>query len=522
MSTPRMTDAQLNAALRALAPAEAPAGLRAGIVARASDTRQRRPVSAPLAAFVDVDASVRRRALLMAAALLLIIAAAGTAVVGSLLYERKQDPFKDLSLAPPKDLPTFVRSAYDAMPGLAPMTIGLVHDDGSRERINVDGSGAVRIEDFASADATTPETYEILKGTDVAKTMIVDGQARFYEQADYISEDPRVFVFAALGAGRGAPTPGCEVAVSPGETYGYTPGSGWVYVGTERVIGRPAHHVRCGGVDMWIDVATRLALRSSGPRIDDNGFPIDGQLETVEVTSIDPGQPPAALFDMAQPAGIAAISGDEYDCASNPYCGASTAPTVTPPPASGGPPVDVDTVIRRAVDVTALPAFEVVVSDSNGNYPDATTTVYADGAGRFRVERLDQVGTAYEATTITLTGPDGAVGSQIEIDGSTTWHQLPERAETTGYPLELPSECNAGWELVGTDIVNGSPADHVRCADEGVDPDYWLDRELRLVVRIQGPDDPQYGTRVQEVTAFRIAEQPAQLFELPARVVVQP
>ena len=78
------------------------------------------------------------------------------------------------------------------------MTITFVDADGTKGRIYVDGSGAIRTEHFASADATTPETYQCLKGTDVAETLMVDGVPRFHEQAGYISEDPRVFVFAAL------------------------------------------------------------------------------------------------------------------------------------------------------------------------------------------------------------------------------------------------------------------------------------------------------------------------------------
>ena len=76
--------------------------------------------------------------------------------------------------------------------------------------------------------------------------------------------------------------------------------------------------------------------------------------------------------------------------------------------------------------------------------------------------------------------------------------------------------------LVGTDLVDGSPADHVRCADQGVDPDYWIDRALGLVVRAQGPADEQYGTRVEEVTAFRFADQPAELFKVPPGTTVLP
>ena len=40
---------------------------------------------------------------------------------------------------------------------------------------------------------------------------------------------------------------------------------GWRYVATEYVIGRPTFHVTCGGGDLWIDVDTRLILRSRGP-----------------------------------------------------------------------------------------------------------------------------------------------------------------------------------------------------------------------------------------------------------------
>ena len=520
MSAPRLTEAQLDTALRSIVPASAPAGLRAGIVAQAAATRQRRSLPSIVAAFVDVDPSVRRRALLMAAALLLILAGVSVAVVGSLLNDRRQDPFQNLSLAPPTDLPAFVRSAYDAMPALGPMTITYLDADGTKGRIYVDGSGAIRTEHFASAGATTPETYQVLKGTDVAETLMVDGVPRFHEQADSISEDPRVFVFAALGAGRGPISPGCEVAVSPGETYAYTPANGWTWVGAERVAGRPAHHVRCGSSDLWIDAATHLTLRSRGPALAAGGVPVDGQVETIEVTSIEDGQPPEALFDLTPPAGVASISGDEYDCATNPYCHPSD-PPVTPPPAAVAPPADVDAVIKGAVDVTTVPAFELVLSESNGNYPDSTAKVFSDGAGRLRTEHVDEAGTAYESTMITLTGPDGTVGSQIEVDGRITWHHLRDRVGT-GYPLALPPECATGWELVGTDLVNGSPADHVRCSDGATDPDYWIDRALGLVVREQGPDDPQYGTRVQEVTAFQLAEQPADLFELPPGTVVQP
>ena len=433
------------------------------------------------------------------------------------------DPLVDLSLEPPADLPTFVRSAYDAMPELGPMMIELVRDDGTKARIYVDVSGAVRQEEYASAAATSPETYQVLKGTAVAETIMVDGRPRFYEQAERIGEDPRVFVYAALGAASGGPlAPGCEVAVSPGEVYAYVPAFAWTHVGVEPVAGRPAHHVKCATRELWIDDATRLTLRSRGAAVDESGLPIDGGSRTVEVASIVTGPQAASLFDMAQPPGVEAISGEEHECATSPYCNASMEPVVTPPPASGAPPADVADVIEGAIDVTTVPAFEVAVSESNGNYPDSTVRVFSDGSGRYRVEDTGQVGTVWEATTVTLTSPDGVVGSQHEVDGTVTWHQLPSRGATTGYPLRLPDGCADGWQLVGTDVVRGSPADHVRCTDKGEDPDWWIDRKNGLVVRVQGPADAPVRTRVREVTALRFADQPAELFELPAGAVVRP
>lgn len=540
MSGQRLDDAQLTSALHAIAPAEAPPGLRARVLELAATTPQRRALPSSLAAFLTIDPTNGRRTLLLAAAILLLLAVSGLAAAGAMLFDHRADPLGDLTVPPPAersvdpavdpalaapaDLPSFVRSAYDAMPELAPMMIEFVRDDATMGRIYVDASGAIRQEEYASAAATSPETYQVLKGTAVAETIMVDGQPRFYEQAERIGEDPRVFVYATLGAasGGGPLAPGCEAAVSPGETYGYEPASGWTHIAVEPVAGRPAHHVKCADRELWIDPATRLTLRSRGVAVDESGLPIEGGFRTVEVTSIVTGPQPAALFDLARPAGVEAISGQEHECATNPFCLASSEPAVTPPPAAGAARIEVDDVIRGAIDVTTVPAFELVVSQSNGNYPDSTIRSFSDGGGRFRVEDTGQVGTVWESTTVTLTGPDGVVGSQQEIDGTVTWHKLPARGAMTGYPLRLPEACASGWVLVGTDMILGSPADHVRCADGADDPDWWIDRELGLVVRVQGPVDDQYGTSVREVTAIRFAAQPPELFAPPAGTDVMP
>ena len=133
---------------------------------------------------------------------------------------------------------------------------------------------------------------------------------------------------------------------------------------------------------------------------------------------------------------------------------------MTPPPAANAPPLDVDTVIKGAVDVATLPAFEVTLSESNGNYPDLTLKVFSDGAGRFRAEQGEQVlGTTYESTIVTLGGLNRSFGSQIEVDGSTTWHQLGDRVVgVAGYRLALPPTSPPGLDHLVNRVARRPPA----------------------------------------------------------------
>ena len=102
--------------------------------------------------------------------------------------------------------------------------------------------------------------------------------------------------------------PGCEMERDPSEVGNGTAAAGWRYVGLEYVAGRPTHHVACGGGDLWIDIETRLILRTQGPAVDDAGQPIP--VESTEVTEIAFGEQPAALFE--PPEGVARMSADEY------------------------------------------------------------------------------------------------------------------------------------------------------------------------------------------------------------------
>ena len=195
----------------------------------------------------------------------------------------------------------------------------------------IDGSGAVRIEHSKSLDAIEPETYRILSGHSIGEVTLVGSEPVWTEQADAISEDPRVFVYAALSTNVAAGLqPECQVGIGPDEASVPPAGGGWRYIGLESVLGRPAHHVACAG-DLWIDVATRLVLRNRAPVLDDALQPIDGEFRTIEVTELEFGDQPAALFDLSRPDGIAAIT-PEQECARDPSCSATPAPAFTPRP----------------------------------------------------------------------------------------------------------------------------------------------------------------------------------------------
>ncbi len=95
----------------------------------------------------------------------------------------------------------------------------------------------------------------------------------------------------------------------PSEVGNGATASGWRYVGVEDVAGRPTHHVACVG-DVWIDIETRLILRVREPRLDDADQPIPGQYDSTEVTEIEFGEQPTALFDA--PEGVAHMTSDAY------------------------------------------------------------------------------------------------------------------------------------------------------------------------------------------------------------------
>jgi hypothetical protein len=300
-----LTDAQIARALRAHLPERAETGLHQRILDAAEATPQQRALPSFLAALSDADPVGRRRSLLIAAALLLALALASAVAVGTLrLLER--DPFQDLSLEPPTDLPAFVLSSYERLPQLPPVALTW-HDSGSTKgRIYVDRSGAVRFDQFASADATEPSSYRILSPNHRISGVATVGSDKVWIEPGHeaIGEDPRVFIRTILSGGH---WPGCEIERDQSAVDSGGPATGWRYVGLEDVAGRPTHHVACVG-DLWIDIETRLILRTQEPAVNDAGQPIP--VEFTEVTEIAFGEQPAALFE--PPDGVTRISADAY------------------------------------------------------------------------------------------------------------------------------------------------------------------------------------------------------------------
>ncbi len=243
-------------------------------------------------------------------------------------------------------------SSYDRMPQLPPMAITTLENGQTKGRIYVHGSGAIRFETYSAADETEPDTYKILTGDSLGQLVAVGSEKRWVEQDEAISEDPRVFILAEIGSGAvylGGP--GCEMTRNGEEPGNGTSATGWRYVGLEYVAGRPAHHVACEG-DLWLDVETRLILRSRGPLIEFGvGEPLQGSLRTIEVTEIEFGEQPAELFDLVPPNGVARMPGEayaEYQCSLDPVCSATPPPPTPRPSAAPCPPAPSDPPVADA------------------------------------------------------------------------------------------------------------------------------------------------------------------------------
>ena len=107
--------------------------------------------------------------------------------------------------------------------------------------------------------------------------------------------------------------------------------------------------------DLWIDIETRLILRTQGPAVDDAGQPIP--VESTEVTEIAFGEQPAALFE--PPEGLARMSAEEY----NAYICARDLPNELVPGISDCPTAEAEATPPPEPSPTPMPTERPNTSD---------------------------------------------------------------------------------------------------------------------------------------------------------------
>lgn len=567
MSSRPMTDEQLVLALRAYLPETAPSGSAERLAEAIGTQRQERPLPVVIAQLRDVDPIGRRRSVLIAVALLLIAALVGGIATGA-WQSRFLDPLRDLAIDPPGDVQAYAVSIVQDSPVVRPMAITLVADgapssSGGRTegpvkaRIFIDGAGAVRIEHFATSDAIEPETYRIVT-TDRMVELAKQGDERVWVE-DRSTGDPRGWVFNELAAYIGvADDLDCEMTTPD-------PASAWRYIGIERVIGRPAHHIFCGG-EFWVDVETRVILRSRGPLTAD-GQPVTDTTRTIEVTDLELGGQPGALFDPVKPPGVRTVTRADqaaYEegaaqaeaCAADPVCSAPEVSLPTPPAAQGAePPAAVDEIVAAAVAAREhVPAVQITVerSRSRGGVV-GSDRLFFERSDLFRVERAEDRLAGIPAGTSIWAGERGVWDMRTDERGAKTWLRFTNGRNIgdagymwlEGMLFTLP-ECGPvgglaegvdgpRWQHLGVDRVGAFIADHITCGDADktwtvngdqygcgcTGSEFWIDRATHLVVRRVlrgqegGPSD------VREVVDLEFTATTDDLFRPPADATIE-
>ena len=509
MSAQRLTDAQIAAALRAHLPAYAQADVRMRIAAEVSTTRQRRPLPSVFAPFSDADPEARRRAMLLVAAALLALGVVVATVVGSFL--RRNEPVR-ITTDPAVDAPAFVEEAFAAHRFLPPMTLvarmwDIAEGPVDVQRFYVDSAGRLR--------------HECCDGT-----IIIVGGAR----GGSTNEDGTGNRIWLIGSGGDAEAlPGFELAMYSGFGTPDCP-RGWRYVGLDRVIDRPAHHLACphervGDVDLpdwevWLDAELGITLRSAtwGIQLDENNEPVAPYGSEMEVDSIVFGEPDPALFE--PPPDLRTMTMAEYNCQFDPSsCEVESTPPATPGPATTPVPAveapeapDVAALVATTLQSYAgLPAMEIVIEERGRN--EGEWHRFTDGAGAMREERYYEPAPA--PPIITLWIPEGFYETWYLDDGSTEWRRLgafTPPASLGSFTLGLPELCDAGWEFLGLDVVLESEAWHIACGRT----EFWIDRARLLVVRsVLMPDALHFVVETQTVLRVELGPQPPDLFQLP-------
>jgi hypothetical protein len=504
MSGRALTDAQIATALRAHLPQRAQAGLEDRILHEAARSAQDRPLPGFVAGLWDADPTARRRYQLIAATLLLALTLAAVAAVGAVLDDKRlPDP---LSLEPPTDVRAYVVDAYEGIAELSALSITILEVEGTKTRWTYNGAGILRLDHYFSPNDAEPGLMRLYTDGVMAEEADLDGEPVWVEYG----QQPKALAELAMATGLST---FCQ--------------ADWDYVGLEYLIGRPAHRVMCGGLEMWLDIETGLALRSINAQ-----DPAIGPTIEFTVLELAVGPQPAELF--VAPDDRRTVSGDEYNCSLDPACESisvepapSTRPVVTPPPAPGGyaAPADLDAFIDDVLTThEELPPLEMLVERYQSPFGlDAQWRTFFDGSGRRRQEYIFDPTGARPPTVYLTTRGRTYESYGLTADGRTIWHESGPSPVAESGPevptLGLGEPCAEGWEHRGFDLVVGRPAHHLVCRYLEI----WVDDDWRLVVRSQrNPDPLDFMTLVWEVQEFRFEQPPAELFELPEDAVVCP
>ena len=278
----------------------------------------------------------------------------------------------------------------------------------------------------------------------------------------------------------------------------------------------------CGKSELWLDVETRIPLKSIRGAPGLIG-PTPDYTDTFQIIEFAVGPQPPTLF--VPPDGIATVSENVYQCSIVSECvspapetpAPTTQPIIDPAPAVGDftAPTDVDAFVAAVLaGYATLGPLEMTIQRDLGSQVVKTRYSY-DETGRMR---LDWFFDPAQPPTVYIVTPEHSYESfGVNDEGRPVWQDHGVEAQQGVYDLGLTQRCVGSWRHLGFDVVNDRPTHHVACDDR----EYWIDREWGLVVRTQYKPDPLLDdVAADEVLDVRFGEPPPGTFDLTDDAVI--
>ena len=464
MSAPRLTDALLEATLRAYVPSSAPAGLRQRIVEAAEETPQAMVMPGILARLTDPGRTRVDRRLLLAASLVVLLLAIVAAVAIGQQFRANRTPEE------------LLERTWTSMEDPPAFEMDLRSDTGGIYRLQSDGEGQIR---FGTTDDDPFERSDWYYVAAPGRIGRGDLSMQLWNEETRSGEPAlaEVWLPATLEAWRaGGPA-----------TWPPSPDCAWEPATEVTIADRKAHALACPDLRLTVDDETGLPLASTW--IDESGAET-----TLRATALRLGAQPEDLFAFAP-------------------SGADIMVLSEPPPADIEPPADVNALVDQALAaIEGLPAFTALFLDSQASKYRWSY----DGAGTVRLEHYgNRKDTEPSESWI------GRAGSQVRReflpDGSEVWVEYTDQGDPRMEFVLGLGPCDTGWSYVGGATVAGREAFHVA----GCGRELWLDRETLFVLRsdqgaVSGSPDPTRLDQrvVLEVAEFEVGAPPAEKFDV--------